>query len=204
MKISDYAVKNYQFTLIIVIMIVVLGITTILGMPRSEDPEMHAPVYTITAIYPGASPKDMEDLVVDPLEKEIYQLENIKRLRTVIGDGFAVIRVDYKYSSDVEAKYQEVVRLVNSKQSELPPEIYSLVVEKWQPSDVNILQMALISENALRKKIKAICRRPAGGPGKNTGAEECKGPWFAGPPGACRVGPRQNGPDEYTNYRGDW
>lgn len=154
MKISDYAVKNYQFTLIIVIMIVVLGISTILNMPRSEDPEMHAPVYTVTAIYPGASPKDMEDLVVDPLEKEIYQLENIKRLRTVIGDGFAVIRVDYKYSSDVEAKYQEVVRLVNSKQAELPREIYSLVVEKWQPSDVNILQMALISENAPRERLK--------------------------------------------------
>lgn len=154
MKISDYAVKNYQFTLIIFIMIIVLGITTILSMPRSEDPEVHAPVYTITAIYPGASPKDMEDLVVDPLEKEIYQLENIKRLRTVIGDGFAVLRVDYKYSSDVEAKYQEVVRLVNSKRSDLPAEIYSLNVEKWQPSDVNILQMALISENAPRDKLK--------------------------------------------------
>lgn len=135
-------------------MIIVLGITTIMNMPRSEDPEMHAPVYTITAIYPGASPRDMEDLVVDPLEKEIYQLENIKRLRTVIGDGFAVIRVDYKYSSDVEAKYQEVVRLVNSKRGELPSEVYSLEVAKWQPSDVNILQMALISENAPREKLR--------------------------------------------------
>ncbi len=154
MKISSYAVKNYQFTLIIFIMIIVLGITTIMNMPRSEDPEVHAPVYTITAIYPGASPKDMEDLVVDPLEKEIYQLENIKRLRTVIGDGFAVIRVDYKYSSDVEAKYQEVVRLVNSQRTSLPQELYSLEVSKWQPSDVNILQMALISENAPREKLR--------------------------------------------------
>ncbi len=154
MKISSYAVKNYQFTLIIFIMIIVLGITTIMSMPRSEDPEVHAPVYTITAIYPGASPKDMEDLVVDPLEKEMYQLENVKRLRTVIGDGFAVIRVDYKYSSDVEAKYQEVVRLVNTQRTTLPQELYSLEVSKWQPSDVNILQMALISENAPREKLK--------------------------------------------------
>jgi multidrug efflux pump subunit AcrB len=135
-------------------MIILLGITTIFNMPRSEDPEVHAPTFTVTAIYPGASPKDMEDLVVKPLEKEIYQLENIKRLRTVIGDGFAVIRVDYKYSSNVDSKYQEVVRLVNGKRSELPSELYSLKVEKWQPSDVNILQMALISENAPRDKLK--------------------------------------------------
>jgi multidrug efflux pump subunit AcrB len=154
MKIASYAVKNYQFTLIIFIMIIVLGISTILTMPRSEDPEMHAPVYTVTVIYPGASPGDMEDLVINPLEKEIYQLENIKRLRTVIGDGFAVIRVDYKYESDVEAKYQEVVRLVNTMRGELPAEIYALKVEKWQPSDVNILQMALISENTPRDRLR--------------------------------------------------
>src|SRR3954466_13513022 len=102
MKISSYAVKNYQFTLVIFIMIIVLGITTILSMPRSEDPETHAPVYTIVVVYPGTSPKDMEELVVDPLEKEVSGLENVKRLRTAIGDGVAKIRIDYKYNSDVE------------------------------------------------------------------------------------------------------
>jgi len=154
MKISAYAVKNYQFTLVIFIMIIVLGITTIMNMPRAEDPEMHAPVFPIVVVYPGTSPKDMEELVVDPLEKEISELENIKRIRSNIGDGVAVIRVDYKYESDVEAKYQEIVRLVNSKRSELPADILSIEVQKFQPSDVNIIQTALISENASRDKLK--------------------------------------------------
>ncbi len=154
MKISSYAVKNYQFTLIIFIMIAVLGMSTIINMPRSEDPEMHAPVFAITVIYPGASPTDMEDLVVEPLEKEIYQLENIKRLRTIIGSSYAVIQVDYRYGSDVENKYQELTRLVNSKQTELPGEIQKLEVRKFQPSDVNILQVALISENAPKTQLR--------------------------------------------------
>jgi multidrug efflux pump subunit AcrB len=159
MKISSYAVKNYQFTLVIFIMIIVLGLSTILHMPRSEDPETHAPVYTIVVVYPGTSPKDMEELVVDPLEKEISELENVKRLRTTIGDGVAQIRIDYKYESDVEAKYQEVVRMVNSKRGELPADILSIEVQKWQPSDVNIMQIALISENASRDKMKLYAER---------------------------------------------
>ncbi|RYZ55305.1 MAG: efflux RND transporter permease subunit [Sphingobacteriales bacterium] len=159
MKLSAYAVKNYQFTLVIFIMIIVLGITTITNMPRSEDPEMHAPVYPIVVVYPGTSPKDMEELVVDPLEKEISELEDIKRIRTSIGDGVAIIRVDYKYESDVEAKYQELVRLVNSKQADLPPDILSIDVQKWQPSDVNIMQVALVSENASRDKLKLYAER---------------------------------------------
>ncbi|PZF70814.1 efflux RND transporter permease subunit [Taibaiella soli] len=154
MKISDYAVKNYQFTLVIFIMIIVLGLTTIINMPRSEDPEMHAPSYSIVVVYPGTNPKDMEELVVDPLEKEIYGLENIKRVRTNIGDGFAVMRVDYRYNSNVDSKYQEIVRVVNSKRSELPADILSIDVQKQQPSDVNIMQLALISENASRDRLQ--------------------------------------------------
>lgn len=154
MKIAKYAVKNYQFTLVIFIMIIVLGVTTILTMPRSEDPEMRSPQYTVVVLYPGTSPKDMEDLVVDPLEKEIYGLDDIKHVRTTINDGVAVIRVEYKYSSDVDQKYQELVREVNNKRKDLPADIYSIDVKKQEPSDVNVLQVALISENASRDQLK--------------------------------------------------
>lgn len=154
MKISDYAVKNYQFTLVIFIMIIALGITTILNMPRSEDPEMHAPTYSVVVVYPGTSPKDMEELIVDPLEKEINELENVLRIRTSISDGLAVMRVEYKYSSNVDDKYQEMVRVVNNKQRELPSDNIFIEVQKFQPSDVNIMQIALISENAPRDKLK--------------------------------------------------
>lgn len=154
MKISDYAVKNYQFTLVIFVMIIALGLTTIMNMPRSEDPEMHAPSYTVIAVYPGTSPKDMEELIVDPLEKEIYGLEDIKHIRTTISDGLAVLRVEYKYSSDVDNKYQEIVRTVNNKRRDLPQENLTIDIEKQQPSDVNIMQIALISENAPRDKLR--------------------------------------------------
>lgn len=154
MKISNYAVKNYQFTLVIFVMIIALGLTTILNMSRSEDPEMHAPIFPVVVVYPGTSPKDMEELVIKPLEKEIYGLDNIKRVRSVIGDGVAVMRVEYKYNSNVESKYQELTRVVNNKRGQLPQEIYSLEVKKFQPSDVNILQIGLVSENAPREKMK--------------------------------------------------
>lgn len=153
MKISSYAVKNYQFTLVIFIMIIVLGITTILTMPRSEDPEIKAPTFTVVAVYPGTSPKDMEDLVVDPLEKELSSQENIKRVRTDIGDGLAVIRVEYKYNSNVDDKYQEVLRVVNSKRQELPDNI-NIEVLRVQPSDVNIMQIALVSETVSKDKLQ--------------------------------------------------
>ncbi len=154
MKISDYAVKNYQFTLVIFLMIIALGTTTILNMPRSEDPELNAPQFPIVIVYPGTSPQDMEELVVEPLEREISELEDLKRIKTSISDGVAVVFVEYKYESDVDEKYAELIREVNALRAELPQNIASLEVRKVTPSDVNVIQIALLSENASRDELK--------------------------------------------------
>lgn len=154
MKISDYAVKNYQFTLVIFLMIIALGVTTILTMPRSEDPELHAPQYPIVAVFPGTSPKDMEELVVEPMEQKISGLEGIKRIKTNISDGVAVLFVEYLYENDVDDKYSELVREVNALRTELPQNLASLEVRRVLPSDVNIIQIALVSESAARDKMK--------------------------------------------------
>lgn len=159
MRISDFAVKNYQFTLIIFLMAIAVGVTTFLNMPRSEDPVIEAPQFPVVVVYPGASPEDMEELVVDPLENVIYGLEDIKRVKTEIQDGVAVIFVEYNYNEDVNEKYQELVREVNSLRPDLPADIYSIEIRKVRPSDVNILQLALISENASKEQMKRYSDR---------------------------------------------
>ncbi len=154
MKISEYAIKNYQFTLVIFLMIILLGTTTILHMPRSEDPDLHSPQFPIVVVYPGTSPKDLEDLVVNPMERKITELENIKKVKSTIKDGVAIVFVEYKYGSDVEAKYSELVREVNALRNELPRDIASIEVGRVQPSDVNVIQIALVSENTSRNNLK--------------------------------------------------
>ncbi|CAN5240337.1 hypothetical protein BH11BAC5_BH11BAC5_07700 [soil metagenome] len=154
MKIAEYAVKNYQFTLIMFLMVAALGITTILHMSRSEDPEIDFPTFPIVVVYPGTSPKDMEELIVDPIEKKVYGLDNIKKISSTIKDGLAIITVEYKYNSNVDDKYQELVGELNALRTKLPQGIARLEVTRTRPSDVNIIQLALVSENASRENLK--------------------------------------------------
>jgi multidrug efflux pump subunit AcrB len=154
MKISEFAVKNYQFTLVILVMAIVVGLTTLINMPRSEDPELIIPYFPVVVIYPGTSPNDMEELVVDPIEKKISELKDIRRIRTTIKDGIAIIEVEYKYGGNVNEQYQEVVREVNNMRGTLPEDILSIDITRPSPTDVNILQMALVSENAPREQLK--------------------------------------------------
>ncbi|MGH2565518.1 MAG: efflux RND transporter permease subunit, partial [Ginsengibacter sp.] len=155
MKITNFAVKNYQFTLIIFLLLAVVGVLTLFTMPRSEDPTIHPPEYLITVIYPGTSPKDMEEQVVKPIENKIYGLENIDKMLTTVEDGVAVIQAKFKYGVDIDNKYQEISTEINAlKNSELPKDIYLIKTEKISSSDVKVLQVALVSDNASDKLLR--------------------------------------------------
>ncbi len=159
MNIASFSVKNSQLMLVLFAMAIALGINTLMTMPRAEDPEMKAPIYPIVAVYPGTSPQDMEQLIVKPIEERIGELEGLKKMMSVVGDGVAFIQVDYKYGTDVDANYSELVREVNAIRADLPEGLMQLEVRKVSPTDVNIIQAAIISENASYASLKLQAER---------------------------------------------
>jgi multidrug efflux pump subunit AcrB len=159
MKLTEFAVKNYQFTLIIFVALVALGLSSLFNMPRGEDPDFTDPRFAIIMVYPGTSPTDMEQLVVKPIEKKMNELDDIKKIVSRIEDGVTVISVMFKHGTDPDTKYQSVVRELNALQSELPQEILSTNVLKFSPSDVNIVQIGLQSEVATYAELETQAKR---------------------------------------------
>ncbi|MGB3777470.1 MAG: efflux RND transporter permease subunit, partial [Tunicatimonas sp.] len=80
MTLPSLAIKNRQFIYVMVGLALFIGIRSFLSMPKSEDPFLELPNYTIIVIYPGTSPEDMEDLVVDPIEEVIDDLDEITEI----------------------------------------------------------------------------------------------------------------------------
>ena len=120
MRLPKLALKNYQFVLIIIAMATYIGISAIQDMPRNEDPNPKFPIYTVIAVYPGTSPEDVEELVVNPLEEALDQLDDIEHITTVIEEGLAVIQVEAEFGIDVDDKFDEVLREVNNVEPDLP------------------------------------------------------------------------------------
>jgi multidrug efflux pump subunit AcrB len=159
MNITKFAVKNYQFTLIVFVLLAAIGINSLFNMPRGEDPDIEAPTFSAIAIYPGTSPKDMEDLVVNPIEKRFNAMDDVKRIRSTIDDGLAVVQIEFTYSTDPDKKYQDVIRELNAVRADLPADILSLDIQRFRPSDVSILQVALLSETAPYKHLQDWSRK---------------------------------------------
>lgn len=156
---TRFAIKNYQLTIAVFIMIAILGINSFINMPRSEDPSIKGAYFYVVAVYPGASPKDMEQLVVEPIEEAINELEDIKDLTSSMNDGLAVVNVEFDISADGDKKYDEVLRQINNIRSKLPSELYSLDIYRWSTTNVNILQYAMVSDAASYKELEEQAKR---------------------------------------------
>lgn len=147
MKITEFSVKNHQFTIIIFVMIIALGVSALLNMPKAEDPEMRATFNSIVVVYPGTSPEDMEELIVEPIEDKISALGDIKKISSFAADGVASILIEFDYKADEKEKNNEVLREVNALRTKLPQDIYSIDVIKATPETVNIIQVGFLSES---------------------------------------------------------
>lgn len=148
MRITSFSVKNHQFTVIIFIMIMAIGISSLMKMPKAEDPAMRATFNNIIVVYPGTSPEDMEELVVDPIEEKLASLGEIKKIVSHAANGVASVVVEFDFKADEKEKNNEVLREVNALRNKLPQDIYSIDVVKVTPETVNIIQVGLLSESA--------------------------------------------------------
>jgi multidrug efflux pump subunit AcrB len=146
MLLPKLAIKNAQFALTIVVLLVLVGIVSYFQMPRSEDPQFDIPITLIEVIYPGASPADIETLVVNPLEEEFSDIENIKKIESQVKNGGARIEITFLYGTDSEASYNKVKQAVSSVKPTLPDGVQDLLVLKATPTSVAIMQLALWSE----------------------------------------------------------
>ncbi|MCB0284058.1 MAG: efflux RND transporter permease subunit [Calditrichaeota bacterium] len=148
MHLPKIAIENHQFTIIMVTLLTIMGVISFINMPRSEDPAVSPPGSSVIVVYPGTSPEDLENLVVDPIEESLNELEDIKKLDATVDDGLAIIQIEFTAGSNPDDKYTDVLQKVNRVRNDLPKDILALDILKWSISDVNVLQLALVSEKA--------------------------------------------------------
>ncbi|VWX34219.1 Multidrug transporter AcrB [Limnobacter sp. 130] len=148
MKLSDFSIKNYQFTLVIFFLLTAIGISAYQNIPRTEDPYFDISAFRINVIYPGADPREMEQQVAKPIEDALRSLDDLKEMLSTSRNSGGVVFVRFNAEVDVDKKFDEVNRELNSIRDSLPAGIQKLEIERINPGFTNIIQYSLVSETA--------------------------------------------------------
>lgn len=148
MHVAEFAVRRWQFTLVVFVGVALLGVASLLAIPKAEDPTFPYPNFAIVAVLPGAPPTDVERLVVDPVEARLKGLDDVKSMRTTIEDGLALVQLEFLAGTDPARKRDDVLREVSALRGTLPKELVRLDVEEFNAAKVNVAVLALASESA--------------------------------------------------------
>lgn len=155
--------------IVLFVALLATGAFSLITMPRAEDPTFPLPIYSVIAVYPGANPKDLEQLVVDPVEDRLRELDDLRFLHTSIEDGVAVFHVEFDAKTDADKKYDEVLRELNVLRPSLPADLARLETRRFNAARVNIVQLALVAPTVpydeLERQAKALQDRLTKVPG---------------------------------------
>ncbi|HLY43739.1 MAG TPA: efflux RND transporter permease subunit [Terracidiphilus sp.] len=127
LNLSALAVREKAITLFLLIAIAAAGIFAFLKLGRAEDPSFTIKVFTVSAVWPGATAQEMQDLVAEPLEKRMQELRDYDRVETFTRPGLALMMVTLKDNTppkDVPEEFYQARKKLGDEAHNLPQGVY--------------------------------------------------------------------------------
>ncbi len=122
-KPTSWAIDNKTSIYIITIVIALTGIMSYISLPKEKFPDIVIPTIYVQTIYPGSSPKDIENLITKPIEKKIKSISGVKKLKSQSIQDFSFITVEFDTDVKVDEAKQKVKDEVDKAKTELPSDL---------------------------------------------------------------------------------
>ncbi len=124
-KPTSWSVDNRTAIYIITILISLYGLTKFNTLPKEQFPDIVVPTISITTVYVGNSPKDIENLVTRPIEKQLKGISGAKvnKIQSTSQQDYSLIIVEFDTDIKTEIAKQKVKDAVDKAQTDLPTDL---------------------------------------------------------------------------------
>ncbi len=100
MKIAKFSVKNSVLVNLMMIGLFIFGGISLLRLPKELNPNINFNWVFVQIAYPGASPAEVENLIIDPIEAEIQDVDDISEIQSTAGESFAFLLIKFEDMSE--------------------------------------------------------------------------------------------------------
>ncbi len=121
------ALKHSKLTLFLIVATLLAGLYSYMVLPRQESPDLSAPGAMVFIVYPGASPVEIEDYVIDVIEDELTEITGFDYAQTAIKSNMASIMVMLKDGVDVDASWNELDAIIEDVTPNLPSGVTQII-----------------------------------------------------------------------------
>lgn len=169
MKLAEISIKRPTLVVVLFTILTLGGLFSYTQLGYELIPKFEVNVITISTVYPGASPSEIENTVTKKIEDAISSLENIKKIESKSYESLSVVMMELNSGSDVNYALNDAQRKVNAILADLPEDADPPSLVKFSMDDMPIITIAGTANinpiefyDLLDKKIQPIISRVPG------------------------------------------
>jgi hydrophobic/amphiphilic exporter-1 (mainly G- bacteria), HAE1 family len=148
-NLSAVSIRRPVFTAMVGVAILVLGLMGFRRLGSDLFPDVSFPAIAVTVPYPGASPVEVESLVIKPLEDSVISLNGIDRVRSFSREGSGLLFVMFHLGVDVADAAAEVRERISQVRYRLPDETREPIIQRFDVSASPVLTYTLRGPGSL-------------------------------------------------------
>ena len=146
MKLTNFFLTKKLSALAIIIGLLVLGLYGFSYLPVDFLPNITYPMIKIHIWWRGATPDEIDKSIADPIERQVSTVDDLDYIESSSIEGMYTLLVNFKYGTDVNVGYQDVLAAMARVARELPKDIDPPVVIKADPSQLPVVQLTISSD----------------------------------------------------------
>lgn len=125
------------------LVLVIFGLLSFFRLNLNLQPDVEIPYVTISTVYPGAGPKEIETLISKRIEESVSTLSKIERVESYSLDGLSIIIIEFQLKKDIDVATQEVKNKVDEIINDLPEDSKKPIVQKVDIKSFPVVDLVL-------------------------------------------------------------
>lgn len=143
MKIAEIAIRRPVTTVMLVLMILVLGAVSYLGLSIDMLPDINYPMAVVYTQYSGAGPKEIESMITKPLEEILGTVNNFKKVTSTSANSASMVMVEFTQGTDMDFAALQMREKIDMIKDMLPEEAQAPIVYQFDMNMIPVLQFSL-------------------------------------------------------------
>lgn len=146
MKIAEISIKRPSIVIVVFTAVTLLGIMSYFSLNYELLPKFSLGMVTITTVYPGASPSEVENTVTKKIEDAVASMENIDKLEATSYESLSLVMITLTSNADVDLSLNDAQRKVNAILADLPDDVDPPSLAKVSLDDLPIITLSTSAE----------------------------------------------------------
>ena len=142
MKLAEVSIKRPTLVIVLFTVLILGGMLSYRSLNYELLPKFSPSVVSVTTVYPGASPGEVENTVSKKIEDAVSSMENIKKLDTRSYESMSMIIITLNSGTDVDYALNDAQRRVNAVLKDLPEDVDPPSLNKFSLDDLPIMTMS--------------------------------------------------------------